>query len=273
MRVIVHISDLHFNRIDKASVKAMQKAIKATKPHLVIISGDLTQRARVKEYEASVAFLNKLQAPYYVIPGNHDIRPFYSPLRRFITPYDRYKEYISEDLTPTYQDDKIAVASVNTVRKEAIKDGRVTRRQINALTNWFKKIDEKKIKIVVTHHPFHLPPERSRLVIARRAKMAVHQLSESGIDIFLSGHLHQSSVSHTAERYKIENYSAVSIQAGTVSSRLRKEQQSFNLIFIDGPHVRIDTYLFNSKKRRFDLETSNEFAQKGKEWREIALTK
>lgn len=262
---------MHFGKLDTTCIEPMLTAIRAVKPHLIVISGDFTQRARVEEFEQAKAFIKNLEHPHIVIPGNHDIRPLYSPISRIADAYDRYKEYISDTLEPGFIDDEIAIASVNTVRRHAIKDGRVNKKQIENLAKWFERIDEKKIKIVITHHPFDLPKGWSDFKLARRAKMAVHRLSEAGIDIYLSGHYHHSSVAHTAERYNIDDYSAIAIQAGTVSIRQRKEVQSFNLIFIEHPTVRIDTYLYNSDKNIFELFASNTFNQKGKEWKVVKL--
>jgi 3',5'-cyclic AMP phosphodiesterase CpdA len=277
MRIIVHISDMHFGKIDTTCIEPMLVAIRAVNPHLIVVSGDFTQRARKEEFEDARNFLKSLEHPHLVIPGNHDIRPLYSPISRIADAYDRYKEYISDVLEPGYIDDEIAIASVNTVRAHAVKDGRVNKKQIDNLVKWFKRIDDKKIKIVVTHHPFDLPIEWPKSKLARRADMAMHELAKAGIDIFMSGHYHHSSIAHTAERYNIENYSAVAIQAGTVSIRHRpsygsetKQVQSFNLIFIEHPTIRIDTYLFNPEKKIFDLHTSKVFSQKGtgSNWKE-----
>jgi 3',5'-cyclic AMP phosphodiesterase CpdA len=277
MKIVVHISDMHFGKFDMSCIDPMLAAIRAVNPHLVVISGDFTQRARVKEYKAAKEFLKNLEHPHLAIPGNHDIRPLYSPISRIADPYDRYKDYISDVIEPGYVDDEIAITGVNTVRSHAIKDGRVNKRQIENVARWFKRVGDGKTKIVVTHHPFDMPlrymTEKGEYVynksrLARRAKMAVHTLATVGTDIYLSGHYHQSSVGHTAHRYKIDNYAAISIRAGTVSLRQRGEQQSFNLIFIESSHVRIDTYLYNPKKNSFNLYSSQSYIKSGKKWKE-----
>ncbi len=277
MRTLVHLSDMHFGKFDTSCIEPMLAAIRAVNPNLIIISGDFTQRARVSEYKDAAEFLKNLEHPHLVIPGNHDIRPLFSPIARIADPFDRYKQYISENLEPGYVDSEVAIASVNTVRSHAIKDGRVNKSQINRLARWFKRVDGDRLKIVVTHHPFDMPfvhktenkdytYKKSRL--ARRAEMAIKTLATVGIDIYLSGHYHQSSAGETAHRYKIEDYSAISVRAGTVSMRQRGEEQSFNLIFTDKKTVRIDTYIFDDVKKVFDLCTSKVFVKTGKQWKE-----
>ena len=85
MRTIVHVSDLHFGRSSKTIEEALFASIRHIEPHLVIISGDLTQRARKDEFSEAQKFLERLDNngfKYFVIPGNHDIPPFYRPVGR-----------------------------------------------------------------------------------------------------------------------------------------------------------------------------------------------
>src|SRR5206468_3816153 len=88
--------------------------------------------------------------------GNHDIS-LYNVFRRFLAPLDRYKRYITEDLTPSYVDDEIAVLGVNTARSLTFKDGRVNREQIERIRATLDALDPGITKVVVTHHPFDLP--------------------------------------------------------------------------------------------------------------------
>ena len=73
MRTLLHISDLHFGRVDPATVEPLTAAIRALARNVVIVSGDLTQRARAAEFRAARAFLDALPRPQIVVPGNHDV--------------------------------------------------------------------------------------------------------------------------------------------------------------------------------------------------------
>src|SRR5690242_8820177 len=107
MRTVAHISDLHFGRTDQAVVDALLSDLKEQSPSLVIVSGDLTQRARRSQFMLAREFLSSLPMPYMVIPGNHDI-PNFNLLVRFTDPYHHYKRYISGDLCPYHQDEELA---------------------------------------------------------------------------------------------------------------------------------------------------------------------
>ncbi|HUF24294.1 MAG TPA: metallophosphoesterase, partial [Vicinamibacterales bacterium] len=93
MRTLVHVSDLHFGRIDPAVVEPLRRAMLAAGPDLIAISGDFTQRAKRSEFAAARAFLDSLEPPKLVVPGNHDV-PLWNAAARFLTPLSRYRRYI-----------------------------------------------------------------------------------------------------------------------------------------------------------------------------------
>ena len=102
-RTIVHLSDLHFGRVDPAILPALLGAVVVAAPDLVVVSGDITQRARVAEFKAAADFLKTLPAPLLAVPGNHDV-PLYNVLLRWLSPLDRYRRYITSDLAPFFED-------------------------------------------------------------------------------------------------------------------------------------------------------------------------
>src|SRR4051812_2795481 len=104
MKTIAHISDLHFGRVDERVAEGLLADLRAIAPNLVVISGDLTQRARSSQFEQARSYLDKILFPQLVIPGNHDI-PLFDLIRRFFSPLTRYKKYISDNLSPEYIDD------------------------------------------------------------------------------------------------------------------------------------------------------------------------
>jgi 3',5'-cyclic AMP phosphodiesterase CpdA len=271
MRTIIHVSDIHFGKFDTTCLGPMVAVFRGIKPDVVVISGDLTQRARIQEYEQAKAFINRLEWPYFVVPGNHDIRPFSTLFKRLFKPFDRYDKYISPVHEPVYANNDIAIAGIDTVRPTAIKDGRVNLSQIERASNWFNKIKRKHpnaLRIIVTHHPLNLPTDLPRKKLVGRAKMAIHKLSEAGVDIYLSGHYHQSGVGHTVERHKIEDYSALFVQAGTVSVRQRGEVQSFNVIRTNGSEITVQTYLWNPKIKTFEVKAAKHFSGQRRGWKE-----
>lgn len=241
MRKIVHLSDVHFGTADPAVVGWAIEKINDVRPDVVVVSGDLTQRARSREFQEARRFLDQLPKPQIVVPGNHDV-PLYNVFDRFFRPLDKFRKYITDDLSPTYIDDEIAIVGVNTARSFTIKGGRINPEQIDQVRSKMCNLRNEVLKIVVTHHPFDLPEGSDEDDIVGRAEHAMPLIAECGGDVFLAGHLHVSHIETAAKRYKLENDRvALVIQAGTATSvRVRGEAHSFNIIEFDRPRLTVN---------------------------------
>lgn len=268
MRILVHLSDIHFGKVDYGVVERLKEKIGEIEPHLVIVSGDLTQRARSHQFIEARAFLDSLPKPQIVIPGNHDV-PMYNVFARFFSPLEKYKKYITENLQPFYKDEEIAVIGINTARSFTIKDGRINEEQVAEIREKMCDLDDKMLKIIVTHHPFDLPAGFDEDDIVDNADEAMPQIADCGADVFLAGHLHVSHISHTAERYKLDSgRSALVIQAGTATStRGRGEANSFNVIEFEYPRLTVKRFECQRSETGFVQAESQEFLQTEKGWK------
>jgi 3',5'-cyclic AMP phosphodiesterase CpdA len=213
MRTLVHLSDLHFGRVNPLLVDPLIKSINEIGPDVVAISGDLTQRARSYQFKEARSFLDRLPKPQIVVPGNHDV-PLHNVFARLLQPLTKYKRYITDDLQPTYEDEEVVIIGVNTARSLVVKGGRINETQVGRLRDKFCSLGNEVVKVVVTHHPFDLPEGHDERDLVGRAKMAMTGLAECGADLFLAGHLHISHTGHT-KRYNIRGHSALVVQAGT----------------------------------------------------------
>ncbi|WP_245268904.1 metallophosphoesterase family protein [Mesorhizobium loti] len=202
-RTIVHLSDLHFGKTDGEVVRAIASEVRAIDPDLLVVSGDLTQRARKDEFLHARAFLDSLPGPRIVVPGNHDV-PLWNVFARALTPLSRYKRYIAADTDPFYADSEVAVVGINTARSLTIKDGRINLRQLEAATEKFAHMSDDITRVVVTHHPFEGLDLQSDEGIVGRAGLAMDAFSRSGVDIILSGHQHLHRAGSSARRYIID---------------------------------------------------------------------
>lgn len=231
---IAHLSDVHFGANDPKIVAATEAWLQEQQPDLVIVSGDFTQRARVEQFAAASAWLNRLRAaghPILAVPGNHDV-PLYDVFRRFAAPLARYKRYISKDLSPWFENEQVAVLGINTARSLTIMDGRINRAQMAMIEDRFAAVSPEKTRILVTHHPLFAMPigQGSELTEAvGRHDDAVAAVCRAGIHVALAGHFHRTYAE--AARKMVERAGgALVIQAGTATSlRLRNDElQSFN---------------------------------------------
>jgi 3',5'-cyclic AMP phosphodiesterase CpdA len=230
LRRIAHLSDLHFGRTDPDVVRGAIESVGRLEPDLVVISGDLTQRARSHQFRAARAFLDRLPKPQIVVPGNHDI-PLWNLFARGLSPLRKYRRNITRDLEPFFADDEIAVLGLNTARSLTIKDGRLNRRQVAVAVERFAASAPHCIQILVTHHPFDQPDKGDAGDIVGRAVMAMSAIG-SHVDLILSGHLHLAGTESSAQRYPGSD--ALLILAGTATStRRRGEANAFNLLEVE----------------------------------------
>jgi 3',5'-cyclic AMP phosphodiesterase CpdA len=269
MRTIVHLSDLHFGRVDRQLLEPLIKTIGELKPNLVAVSGDLTQRARSHQFIEARAFLDALPKPQIVVPGNHDI-PLHNVFARFLQPLDKYRRYITDELQPGFADEEMVVVGVSTARSSTFKGGRINREQVARVRERMCSLGDEVMKILVTHHPFDLPEGYSDRDLVGRARMAMAGLADCGADLFLAGHLHVTYSGQTAKRYNIQGHSALVVQAGTATStRERGEVNSFNLIRLDHPNVTVERFSWNPESLSFAVASEEHFQHSSEGWARI----
>lgn len=230
---IIHFSDLHFGRIQDKVLKDLDQYLEDNKDiiNLVILTGDLTQRAKKEQFIAAKDFLSKIKVPVFVVPGNHDV-PLYNLFLRFFSPYSRFKKYMGNLISNFYEDDDIAVFGLCTVNPLKVQEGRISETDIKNVTEKFKKVPAHKIKILAGHHPIATYEEP-------KIKKLFEKLIELKPDFLLWGHDHQSSVKYFDEKTKTLPLMLAS--GTTISSRVRVEANSFNLICVTGTDVVVKT--------------------------------
>jgi 3',5'-cyclic AMP phosphodiesterase CpdA len=267
MRTIVHLSDIHFGRFDDALAAPLLTTIHELAPDLVVISGDLTQRARPHQFEQARVFLRQIERPLLVVPGNHDI-PMLNIAERVLDPLRRYRRYVTADLAPVFADEEMMVVGINSARSVSARSGggRVNRRQVDEAVALFASTSAAVTKIVVSHHPFDVPEGHSQHHLVGRAHPAMRKLAAAGADLFLAGHLHRSHVSGTAARYKIAGHCALVVQAGTLSTRLRRERNAFNVIRLARPEASIEHHTWDPEHRGFPTSWSAAYRHGADGW-------
>jgi 3',5'-cyclic AMP phosphodiesterase CpdA len=271
MRTVVHLSDLHFGRVDPGLPGPLRAAIESIAPDVVCISGDLTQRARRAQFREAAAYLATLPGPRIVVPGNHDV-PYYDVVRRFLSPLDRFREFIEPDPFPTFVDAEIAIVGVNTARSLTFKNGRINAAQVAEVERRFRGLPDAVARIVVTHHPFDLPGGADPRGVVGRAGMAMQAFAAAGVDFFLSGHMHVINAMNTAKRYDIDGFAALVIQAGTTTStRVRGEANSFNVLRIGARSLDLATWTWRPEQAAFTANPPQRYAYtKGAGWAPVA---
>jgi 3',5'-cyclic AMP phosphodiesterase CpdA len=266
MRTLVHLSDIHFGRVDARCLPALVRTIYGLAPDLVAVSGDLTQRARKSQFVPARDFLRQLPLPQVVVPGNHDV-PLFNLAARFLRPFAGYRRYITDDLEPVFQDAELMVVGLNSARSLPFHGGgRLSEAQVTRAAVRLAAAPPDAVRIVVTHHPFDLPQGHADHDLIGRSSMAMARLAAVGADLFLAGHLHVSHIGRTAERYQIAGHSALVVQAGTLSTRARGEANSFNVLRLARPEISIERYTWHPELQAFRMSSTSRFRHTPTGW-------
>jgi 3',5'-cyclic AMP phosphodiesterase CpdA len=265
---LVHLSDLHFGAHDARLVEAVERQIEQLKPHLVVISGDFTQRARTEQFAEACHFLERLHERGHEVlgvPGNHDV-PLYDVLRRFLSPLARYRRFIDETLCPFVELPGVAVLGVNTARSLTFKDGRINQQQVDFIRETFARTPSDWVRVLVTHHPlFALTVGEATERAIGRQEPALDVVEESGVDLVLAGHAHHAT-SQDAGDLVTRSGGVLIVQAGTATStRVREQEQSFNTIDIGEGSVTVAVH--NWDEADFHADDVQAYKYRDGRWR------
>ena len=246
MAIVAQISDLHFGAHEPDVVDALRDALIAIGPDLVVVSGDLTQRARTAQFVAADAFLASLEAAglaLLVVPGNHDV-PMHKPVARLVRPLGRYRRIVQRARPSFVATADIAVLGLASAHGLTVKDGRLTRAQIRSIGACFRTVPAEVTRLLVTHHPLvPLPGGHGGIEPALRgAGPALQAVRAAGVRIMLAGHHHAHSVSVVSPAIAVDPQVLV-VQAGTATScRRRGTPNGFNVIEVGGDRLAIDEW-------------------------------
>lgn len=259
---IAHLSDLHFGTIAHDEiVDVLVREVNQEDVDLVAVSGDLTQRARRREFEAAVDMLRQFVAPTLVVPGNHDVYPWWNPIARLTRPMERYRDHITDDLAPRFERDGVAVLGVNTAHGRTIKGGHVGEQTLDVIRAYFQQREEAVFKVLVLHHHLTKLHALGRHDVARRAQHALDVASEVGVDLILCGHLHISHI-EPVEIVPTEHRIVV-VSAGTATSsrgrRSNRETNFYNLIHVEPQGVSVEERRYRPDERCFHADSVTRF--------------
>jgi len=217
MSVVLHISDTHFGTAQPPVVEALVALAHQQRPDLVVLSGDITQRARPDQFRAARSFVDRLATPVLAIPGNHDI-PLFDLWARLVSPYARYAVAFGGVLEPVYTSHDLLVVGVNTTRASRHKNGEVSKTQIDRVVALLAAARPEQLRVVVVHQPVAVTQARDVENLLRGHAAATRAWSAAGADLVLGGHIH---LPYTLALPGLARPLWV-VQAGTaVSSRIR----------------------------------------------------
>lgn len=227
---LFHVSDVHFGREDKAAVAWFDGLVEAEKPDAVVMTGDLTMRARRSEFDAGLAWLRSLGRPVTVEVGNHDL-PYFNLLARFFTPYRRIRD-IERIIEQPLELPGVAIVPLKTTARAQFRlnwaSGYVSRHALDQALALVEAVPKDNLVFVACHHPLIEPHKRLSKQTHHGAE-ALEALVRAGADAVLTGHVHDAfDVEHRDGDAVVRM-----IGAGTLSERTRSTPPSFNEILIE----------------------------------------
>jgi len=253
---IVHLSDLHFGaHADLAQVEALERQLPELAPAAVVVSGDLTQRARHGEFQRALAFVEHCRrtAPVLTVPGNHDVRWWSSPfgIRGQGPKYHHYRRYLGavpgpaleiEDaiIVGTLSANGLAFGSVTWNPRDLTVKGHLPASELERARTAFSRADPSACRVLVLHHNVVRGKISNRWGLAR-PEVTQRGIIECGADLVLCGHDHEERIALLGRKDgRTERRTVVVSQSGTHTDMTRgKRPSAFNLIWISRDEIAV----------------------------------
>ena len=247
---ILHGSDLHFGRPHAPAAATDFLALAhSVSPDLIALSGDFTQRAKTREYQAAAAYLKRLpKVPTVVTPGNHDV-PLYRVWERAAAPFRNYRRWIARELDAEYNVNGTVVVALNTTTpRRAIVNGNMSDDQLERAAAAFARAGNGDVRVLVVHHALAGSPGGDAIAALPRSRRIVGRLAEMGVELVLFGHLHRAFVSEAPPNAPGAGTSPVLLVCSgtTASDRGRgseKGKNSCNLVRVTRDEIAVTRYL------------------------------
>lgn len=268
---LLHISDLHFGPpFLEAAADAVLRFSPQVHPDAVIVSGDLTQRAKPAQFEEARRFIDRLpDVPKLVVPGNHDI-PLYRVWERLVRPHEAYLEHAGASRESVLRlPGAIIVGLDSTSPRRTLTRGRITKRQVDWALQHFDSADPDQVRIVVAHHHLvHAPDalsDRSML----GGEHAARRFIAGGVDLALGGHLHRAFIGNTLDFFfdSPQDQGMIIVQAGTTTSRRgrgrERERNSLNVVRVYDSWLEITHHLYFEDEDAFSPLSHHVFTRAG----------
>lgn len=254
---ILHISDLHWGKkFSPLFSYKLKEFAKEEKFDQITITGDLTQRAKKREFISVKRYLDSFQTPYIAVPGNHDV-PLYPIHLRIFAPFYRYKKYFNEILEPKFINKKVCIFGLNSAHNWTSTEGRIKKKQIEKLKIKMLRTSPSQIIILLIHHPIVWadPQDRDRTIWG--SSLLIDLFNELSPDLILSGHYHHRFFYNLRDFYpKLEKDIYLFFSSTSTTERGRKKERfksGFNKITIDG-EIKVERFL-SDKDSFYNFET------------------
>ena len=260
---IFHVSDLHFGRpFVPEQIEAIERQIERERYDVVAVSGDVSQRARLGEFQRAQVFLRDAErvSRTICVPGNHDVRWWRAPLGvgDEAEMYAGYRRFVSEALEPVLKVPGAVFVGLNTSHGITLRTltwnmrdlsviGDLRRPQLDRARAEFERARDGDARVVVMHHN-PVKGDLSGRHGLKNTRRVLGHFADMGVDLVLCGHDHQEAVHYIEHTKK----GTVISTAGTVSSRSRGGRpSSVNVIEITDRAIEVHTHVWSAAEGAF----------------------
>ena len=234
--LIFHLSDIHFGLEDNGALDWVKQEIAEQRPDAVAITGDLTMRARHREFEAATRWIRSLDAPVTVEVGNHDM-PYFNPFERFFAPYRRFRgmsDLVEKELNLPGLSIVPLKTAVRAQPRLNWSKGWVTGAALDETLAAIDALPPGRRALVAVHHPLREVGTEGT-ALTRNGGKALAELAKRPVAAVLSGHVHDAfDIMEDTENGPVRM-----IGAGTLSKRTRSTPPSFNELRWDGEAIKV----------------------------------
>jgi 3',5'-cyclic AMP phosphodiesterase CpdA len=267
--LVLHGSDLQIGRPYRPrAAEAFLSLAEDLAPDVVVVAGDLTQRAKVREYEIARQLLEDLRGlPVVVAPGNHDV-PLYRIWERLFSPYRNWRRYVAPELDSVTRVPGGTVVALNSSAPgRAIVSGRIHPAQVRWASGAFEGAAETDARILVIHHHFVATPQRQGGAPLPGAADLLREFEAMGVDIILGGHVHQTHLTTSRALVPGPDPGIPLVACGTTaSSRGRGPEagvNSLNVVRIEDTSIRVTPHRFDPSASTFRPHAARVFPRPG----------
>jgi 3',5'-cyclic AMP phosphodiesterase CpdA len=255
-RIVAHLSDLHFGADDAAIVSELADDVSRLSPHVVVVSGDVTQRASRRQFISAGAFLDRLPVKPIIVPGNHDIAPLHRPIERALRPLEAFARHLGH-LDSIHSDEAMLIVGLDTTAPFRWKEGRIGRSEEKRIRAMIAEMEgdlgrdgDERIRIAFMHHPNAVDHD------------GIRKIDGLGIDVILAGH------AHTPETRIVSTGNGTTIlsRTGTGCSRRRRGQpNAYGVLFVEKNSLSVETRAWTG--RRFETTGKSRYLRCVTGWR------
>ncbi|WP_051298388.1 metallophosphoesterase family protein [Marinobacterium litorale] len=267
---IVQLSDPHFGTERADVLELLLVSVETLAPELIVLSGDVTQRATEEQFWRAAHFMARLpKVPKLVVPGNHDI-PLFNLWRRLVRPYERFERMLGCGLEPTITLGSVQLVGFNSAPRWRHRHGQLSR---SRLTERLAVLPPSPgLRVAVFHHPLDCRRHQDRENVLKGAQQILPVLADKQVDLVLSGHIHDPMTRTSEHLYPALSPRVIIGLAGTcVSERTRLgAPNSFQYLELDADQQTIlaERWDLDSASALFQPVQAKSFSKDASGWRE-----